>query len=534
MYQGMPYSPETHLGENITADATTIIIADSTVLPDAPNWAVLTDNITAETIEYTRKSGNQLSGIKRGVQEGGKGANWAAGTIVARYMVELGQRNMASNITDAYEKVVAAQNLIDLNAEEIKNAFDSIAETNDSVKAHIEDSDNPHKTTKAQVGLSYVDNTSDKDKPVSWRTQEVIDDVYGNIVNIRAYICAQAIVTAISPESMDWAIRTADQYRVLGRVLDDAGNIGSKDLRELDTLAEITANATAVSAVIASKIAMTAMAVNESAVGAIFANGVTASSVISSDTAMAAIAASKNAMEMMLANETITASVIANETAMTAIASSKIAMTAVLESVTARASIITSRIAMRAITTSRIAMVAVAANQNMMAAILMSDYAFDAVIMSDTAMVAIAADENAMRAILANEIAMTAVIESETAMTAIAADENAMTEMVADRDAFNAIRMNAAARAAVTSSLAALNAISSSPRRLTINTSAMTATFQNIATNVAFIVSFRSTTWNGTTIYRMNRTFFEAGTGEVEWNQSMGMLMTADVNRFTC
>lgn len=42
----------------------------------------------------------------------------------------------------------------------------------DVVKAHIDDKNNPHEVTKAQVGLGNVDNTSDADKPISTAQQE--------------------------------------------------------------------------------------------------------------------------------------------------------------------------------------------------------------------------------------------------------------------------------------------------------------------------------------------------------------------------
>ena len=40
---------------------------------------------------------------------------------------------------------------------------------------HIADTNNPHSTNKADVGLSNVDNTSDSDKPVSTATQTALD-----------------------------------------------------------------------------------------------------------------------------------------------------------------------------------------------------------------------------------------------------------------------------------------------------------------------------------------------------------------------
>ena len=54
-------------------------------------------------------------------------------------------------------------------------------ETTDKVNAHTTDYNNPHKVDKAQVGLSNVDNTSDKDKPVSDATLTIINEVKESI-----------------------------------------------------------------------------------------------------------------------------------------------------------------------------------------------------------------------------------------------------------------------------------------------------------------------------------------------------------------
>ncbi len=45
-----------------------------------------------------------------------------------------------------------------------------------TINEHINDGDNPHKVTKAQVGLGNVDNTSDANKPISEAAQEALDD----------------------------------------------------------------------------------------------------------------------------------------------------------------------------------------------------------------------------------------------------------------------------------------------------------------------------------------------------------------------
>lgn len=46
---------------------------------------------------------------------------------------------------------------------------------NSNIQSHISNLSNPHAVTKAQVGLSNVDNTSDANKPVSLLTQDALD-----------------------------------------------------------------------------------------------------------------------------------------------------------------------------------------------------------------------------------------------------------------------------------------------------------------------------------------------------------------------
>ena len=58
---------------------------------------------------------------------------------------------------------------------EIKRAKEAEAAITSNLNNHISDYRNPHKVTKAQVGLSDVDNTSDADKPVSNATQTELD-----------------------------------------------------------------------------------------------------------------------------------------------------------------------------------------------------------------------------------------------------------------------------------------------------------------------------------------------------------------------
>lgn len=54
----------------------------------------------------------------------------------------------------------------------LQNNIDTVS---GNLSTHINDKDNPHTVTKAQVGLGNVDNTSDADKPVSDATQTELD-----------------------------------------------------------------------------------------------------------------------------------------------------------------------------------------------------------------------------------------------------------------------------------------------------------------------------------------------------------------------
>ena len=58
---------------------------------------------------------------------------------------------------------------------EIKRAKEAEAAITSNLNNHISDYRNPHKVTKAQVGLENVDNTSDANKPVSNATQTELD-----------------------------------------------------------------------------------------------------------------------------------------------------------------------------------------------------------------------------------------------------------------------------------------------------------------------------------------------------------------------
>ena len=64
-----------------------------------------------------------------------------------------------------------------------------------AIQEHLVDTDNPHAVTKAQVGLSNVDNTSDMNKPLSNAAIELRDSV--NQIRADKYLASQDIASMI-------------------------------------------------------------------------------------------------------------------------------------------------------------------------------------------------------------------------------------------------------------------------------------------------------------------------------------------------
>lgn len=98
MYPAIANSPVTQLANAIDDTVTSIEVVDGSRLPDAPNLATIGRGENPETILYTKKNGNVLSGITRGFQ--GTAQNWQAGTQVARLFTAHDFEVFRENILD--------------------------------------------------------------------------------------------------------------------------------------------------------------------------------------------------------------------------------------------------------------------------------------------------------------------------------------------------------------------------------------------------------------------------------------------------
>ena len=94
--------------------------------------------------------------------------------------ISLSQK-IAEEQSRAEGKEAELSNSINNEKERAENAENTLTS---SLNAHIANKENPHEVTKAQIGLENVDNTSDKDKPISTATQSSLDNLKLYIDNL--------------------------------------------------------------------------------------------------------------------------------------------------------------------------------------------------------------------------------------------------------------------------------------------------------------------------------------------------------------
>jgi hypothetical protein len=82
MYDGVANSPETQLAQDIGTADTSFSVVDGSVLPSAPNFAVIGTDEDAETIYYRVKNENILQNITRHYE--GPPSAWPSGSTIAR------------------------------------------------------------------------------------------------------------------------------------------------------------------------------------------------------------------------------------------------------------------------------------------------------------------------------------------------------------------------------------------------------------------------------------------------------------------
>jgi hypothetical protein len=98
MYPGLANSPQTELASAIDNVQATITLVDATKVPAAPNLVTIGSDETAETVTFTGVSGNNLTGVTRGVE--GTAKAWSVGSKVARNFTAKDYDTARQNIDD--------------------------------------------------------------------------------------------------------------------------------------------------------------------------------------------------------------------------------------------------------------------------------------------------------------------------------------------------------------------------------------------------------------------------------------------------
>lgn len=135
--------------------------------------------------------------------------------------IESGANHTDVDATLSYISTNPVQNKV------VSDALDLKADESD-LGDHIADTNNPHATTKAQVGLGNADNTSDADKPISTATQAALDakqDTIQDLSTIRSGAVAGA--TALQPSDVSSTYSATGTAPVNGTAI--AAAIGSLD-----------------------------------------------------------------------------------------------------------------------------------------------------------------------------------------------------------------------------------------------------------------------------------------------------------------
>ncbi|WP_405117851.1 pyocin knob domain-containing protein [Paenibacillus sp. FSL H8-0317] len=131
MYPAAVNSRQTELAEAINDSQTSFTVLDGSVLPPAPNLLSLGTDESAETVLYTGKTGNEITGVTRGFESGA--ASWAAGTKLSRYFTAHDHDTFRENITDLDQRlsnIPAPQDasLTDKGIVQLSNATDGESE----------------------------------------------------------------------------------------------------------------------------------------------------------------------------------------------------------------------------------------------------------------------------------------------------------------------------------------------------------------------------------------------------------------------
>ncbi len=122
LYPGIAFSPQAELTDNIGAADTIIPVSDAAAFPEAPNLATIGTDEEGETILYTAKTANALSGCRRGVE--GTAKSWQAGELIGRNFTAKDHADLIAAVREA-EKTAEAGGVTFDDGETFQEKYES-------------------------------------------------------------------------------------------------------------------------------------------------------------------------------------------------------------------------------------------------------------------------------------------------------------------------------------------------------------------------------------------------------------------------
>jgi|GEM_PF-4029840 len=163
MYPAAVNSKQTELAEAIDDTQTSFSVLDGSVLPPAPNLLTLGTDESAETVLYTGKTGNEITGVTRGFESGA--VSWAAGTKLARFFTAYDHDTFRENITDLDQRlnnIPAPQDasLTDKGVVQLSNKTDGMSESEAATEKAVKDAYDRGSAgvTAAQAAHAIINN----------------------------------------------------------------------------------------------------------------------------------------------------------------------------------------------------------------------------------------------------------------------------------------------------------------------------------------------------------------------------------------
>ena len=125
LYPGIPFSPQATLTDNIGAADTIIKVSDVSAFPDPPNLATIGTDEEGETILYTAKTPDALSGCQRGVE--GTARAWTAGELIGRNFTAKDHADLIAAVSETREAAATAATDAAQAKEDAQTAADAAA-----------------------------------------------------------------------------------------------------------------------------------------------------------------------------------------------------------------------------------------------------------------------------------------------------------------------------------------------------------------------------------------------------------------------